>query len=55
VIGDPDDAIAQLERLEKHRGVRLFPPDGAQLGDWRRPGSYELFARYATPRFQHST
>lgn len=54
VIGDPDDAIGQLERLEKQSGgFGAFLFMAHNWADWpatRR--SYELFARYVMPRFQ---
>ncbi|WP_084210657.1 LLM class flavin-dependent oxidoreductase [Pseudonocardia acaciae] len=57
VIGTPDEAIAQVERLDKQSGGF-----GAYLlmhHEWARPEatakSYELFARYVKPRFQGST
>jgi limonene 1,2-monooxygenase len=54
VIGDPDDAIAQLERLEKQSGgfgcFLHMAHDWADWAETRR--SYELFARYVMPRFQ---
>jgi limonene 1,2-monooxygenase len=56
VIGTPDDAIAQIERLENQSGGF-----GAYLlmhHEWARPDatakSYELLARYVKPRFQGS-
>jgi limonene 1,2-monooxygenase len=56
VIGTPDEAIAQIERLENQSGGF-----GAYLlmhHEWARPEatakSYELFARYVKPRFQGS-
>jgi limonene 1,2-monooxygenase len=56
VIGTPDEAIAQIERLEKQSGGF-----GAYLlmhHEWARPEAtarhYELFARYVKPRFQGS-
>jgi len=56
VIGTPDDAIAQIERLDKQSGGF-----GAYLlmhHEWARPdataNSYELLARYVKPRFQGS-
>jgi limonene 1,2-monooxygenase len=56
VIGTPDEAIAQVERLDKQSGGF-----GAYLlmhHEWARPEattkSYELFARYVKPRFQGS-
>jgi limonene 1,2-monooxygenase len=54
VIGDPDDAIAQLERLgTQSGGYGCFLHLAHNWADWtatRR--SYELFARYVMPRFQ---
>jgi len=57
VIGTPEDAIAQIERLDKQSGGF-----GAYLlmhHEWARPEatakSYELLARYVKPRFQGST
>ncbi len=54
VIGDPDDAIAQLERLEKQSGgFGCFLQMAHNWADWAETKrSYELFARYVTPRFQ---
>jgi limonene 1,2-monooxygenase len=57
VIGTPDDAIAQLKRLEEQTGGF-----GAYLilaNDWASPArtreSYELIARHVFPEFQEST
>ncbi|MEN8182291.1 MAG: LLM class flavin-dependent oxidoreductase [Myxococcota bacterium] len=54
VIGDPDDATAQLERLTAQSGgFGCFLFMAHNWADWsatRR--SYELFARYVAPRFQ---
>jgi limonene 1,2-monooxygenase len=54
VIGDPDDAIAQIERLEQQSGgfgcYLHMAHDWADWAETRR--SYELFARYVMPRFQ---
>jgi len=54
VIGTPDDAIAQLDRLEKQSGgygAFLF-----MAHNWanfeRTKNSYDLFARYVMPKFQ---
>jgi limonene 1,2-monooxygenase len=54
-IGTPDDAIAQIERLDKQSNGGF----GAYLQlahDWAAPAakfrSYELFARHVAPRFQ---
>ncbi len=55
VIGTPDDAIRQIERLEKQSNGGF----GAYLmmhHEWANPHAtqrhYELFARYVKPRFQ---
>lgn len=55
VIGTPDDAIRQIERLEKQSNGGF----GAYLmmaHEWANPQAtqrhYELFARYVKPRFQ---
>ena len=54
VIGTPDDAIAQIERLEAQSGgfgtFLLFGHEWADPAATRH--SYELFARYVAPRFQ---
>jgi limonene 1,2-monooxygenase len=57
VIGTPDDAIAQLERLQKQSGgfgAFLF-----MANDWAdrdaQLRSYELFARHVMPHFTGST
>lgn len=54
VIGTPDDAIAQLDRLEQQSGgygAFLF-----MAHNWanfeRTKNSYDLFARYVMPKFQ---
>ena len=54
-IGTPDDAVAQIERLDKQSNGGF----GAYLQlahDWAAPAarlrSYELFARHVAPRFQ---
>ena len=54
VIGTPDMAIAQLERLrEKTGGFGAFLFLGADLADWQATKrSYELFAEYVMPHFQ---
>jgi limonene 1,2-monooxygenase len=56
VIGTPDDAIAQLERMEKQSGgfgCYLF-----MANEWAdreaQMKSYELFARYVAPRFNEA-
>jgi limonene 1,2-monooxygenase len=57
VIGTPDDAVAQIERLEKQSGgfgsYLLIHHEWARHEATLR--SYELFARYVKPRFQGST
>ncbi|MFC4942398.1 LLM class flavin-dependent oxidoreductase [Pseudonocardia sp. GCM10023141] len=57
VIGTPDDAVAQVERLEKQSGGfgsyllihQEWAPHAATLK------SYELFANHVKPKFQGST
>jgi limonene 1,2-monooxygenase len=56
VIGTPDDAVAQIERLEKQSGgfgTYLF-----MANDWADRAatmrSYELFARFVRPHFNSS-
>ena len=57
VIGTPDEAIAQIERLAEQSGgfgcYLLMAHEWADPDATRR--SYELFARYVMPRFQNST
>lgn len=55
VIGTPDDAVAQIERLaQQSGGFGCFLFMDHNWADWpRKQRSYELFARYVTPRFQH--
>ena len=57
VIGDPDDAVAQLERLEKQSGgFGCFLHMAHNWADWSETQrSYELFARYVMPRFRGHT
>jgi limonene 1,2-monooxygenase len=54
VIGDPSDAIAQLDRLEKQSGgygcFLQMVHNWADFAQTKR--SYELVARYVMPRFQ---
>ena len=52
--GSIDDAIAQLERLERQSGgFGCFLHMAHNWADWAETRrSYELFARYVTPRFQ---
>jgi limonene 1,2-monooxygenase len=56
VIGTPDDAIAQIERLEKQSGgfgcYLQIAHEWADRAATRK--SYELVARYVMPRFQRS-
>jgi limonene 1,2-monooxygenase len=57
VIGTPDEAIAQIERLAEQSGgfgcYLLMAHEWADPDATRR--SYELFARHVMPRFQNST
>ena len=57
VIGTPDDAIAQLRRLEEQTGG--FGAYLIMANDWASPAktkeSYELIARHVFPEFQGST
>ena len=54
IIGTPDDAIRQIERLEEQSGgfgtYLIFGHEWADREQTLR--SYELFARYVMPRFQ---
>lgn len=54
VIGDPDDAAAQIERLQAQSGgFGCFLFMAHNWAEWRATRrSYELFARYVAPRFQ---
>ena len=54
VIGDPDDAAAQMERLMKQsEGFGCFLHMAHNWADWAETKrSYELFARYVMPAFQ---
>ena len=54
VIGDPDDAVAQLERLqEQSGGFGSFLFMANNWADWKETKrSYELFARYVAPRLR---
>lgn len=56
VIGDPDDAAAQIERLEKQSGgFGCFLFMDHNWAEWdAKKKSYELMARYVFPRFQAS-
>lgn len=54
VIGTPEDAIAQLERLEKQSGgYGAFLLMDHNWAPWaRKQNSYEMIARYVAPQFQ---
>jgi limonene 1,2-monooxygenase len=54
VIGSPDDAIAQLERLEEQSGgYGAFLFMDHNWAEWsRKKANYELFAHAVMPRFQ---
>ncbi len=54
VIGTPDDAIAQIQRLEEESGgFGAFLHMANNWADWAETKrSYELFARYVAPVFQ---
>ena len=54
VIGTPDDAINQIERLETQSGgFGTFLHMAHNWADWAETTrSYELFARYVSPQFQ---
>jgi limonene 1,2-monooxygenase len=56
VIGTPDDAIAQLERLERQSGgYGCFLQLAHEWADRQATHkSYELIARYVMPRFQRT-
>jgi len=56
VIGTPDDAIAQLERLEKQSGgFGCFLSLDHNWAPWdRKKKSYEMLARYVFPKFQQT-
>ncbi|MEX0942348.1 MAG: LLM class flavin-dependent oxidoreductase [Pseudomonadales bacterium] len=56
VIGTPDDAIEQLQRLkEQSGGFGTFLHMAHNWADWpETQRSYELFARYVAPEFQSS-
>lgn len=53
VIGTPDDAVEQLERLwQRTGGFGCFLQLAHNWADWENTRrSYELFARYVTPAF----
>jgi limonene 1,2-monooxygenase len=54
VIGSPDDAIAQIERLERESGgFGAYLIMATNWADWAQTKrSYELFSRYVMPHFQ---
>lgn len=54
VVGTPDDAIAQIERLQKQSGgFGAFVLLAHNWASWENTkNSYELFARYVAPKFQ---
>jgi limonene 1,2-monooxygenase len=54
VIGTPDDAIAQIERLQAESGgFGTYLMMATNWADWAQTKrSYELFARYVMPHFQ---
>jgi len=56
VIGTPDDAVAQLERLEKQSGgFGAFLQLAHNWADWpATQRSYEMMARFVFPKFQGS-
>jgi limonene 1,2-monooxygenase len=55
VVGTPDDAAAQIERLQKQSGgFGAFLFLGQNAAPWPATlKSYELFARHVMPRFQN--
>ncbi|MFW2852659.1 LLM class flavin-dependent oxidoreductase [Sphingomonas sp. TX0543] len=56
VIGTPDDAIAQIERLENQSGgFGTFLNFDTNWADWeQKKRSYELIARHVRPHFKKS-
>ncbi len=54
VVGTPDDAIAQIERLEAQSGgFGAFLMMDHNWADWaEKKRSYEMFARHVAPKFQ---
>jgi alkanesulfonate monooxygenase SsuD/methylene tetrahydromethanopterin reductase-like flavin-dependent oxidoreductase (luciferase family) len=54
VVGTPDMAIAQIQRLvDESGGFGCYLFLGADLADWKATlRSYELFAQYVMPHFQ---
>jgi limonene 1,2-monooxygenase len=57
VIGTPDMAIAQIQRLvDRSGGFGCFLQFGGDIADWAATlRSYELFAQYVMPHFQGQT
>jgi len=57
VVGTPDDAVGQLERLwERTGGFGCFLQLAHNWADWNATcKSYELFARYVTPHFNRAS
>jgi limonene 1,2-monooxygenase len=57
VIGTPEDAIAQLERLQKQSGgFGCFLQLAHNWANWENTQkSYELWARHVTPHFRGSS
>jgi limonene 1,2-monooxygenase len=55
VVGTPDDAAEQIERLQKQSGgFGIFLFLGVNAAPWEATKrSYELFARHVAPRFQN--
>jgi limonene 1,2-monooxygenase len=57
VIGTPDDAVAQIEKLQKQSGgagtYLMMAHDWANWENTKK--HYELFSRYVMPNFQGST
>ncbi|MES2492417.1 MAG: LLM class flavin-dependent oxidoreductase [Pseudomonadota bacterium] len=55
VIGTPDDAVAQIERLQKQSGgfgtLVLFAQNWADWANTKR--SYEMFARFVMPKIDN--
>jgi limonene 1,2-monooxygenase len=56
VVGTPDDAIAQIQRLEQQSGgFGCFLQMAHNWADWTQTKrSYELIARHVFPKFQQS-
>ena len=57
VIGTPDDAVAQIERLQRQSGgFGCFLQLAHNWADWDQTRrSYELWARYVTPRLRNAS